>query len=153
MKRSLLYVVALLCLINIGFSEASSRKAKVLYLHVGSIKTVEVGSVTRVAVGIDSLLGTSILDNGQLLLIPKKAGETDIHLWKKGERFESYRVVISAFNTVHGLRTIRAVFSDFKKVRIESVDDFYILKGTVSLNRFKTFQEALGKFPGVISMV
>ena len=72
MKRSLLYVVALLCLINIGFSEASSRKAKVLYLHVGSIKTVEVGSVTRVAVGIDSLLGTSILDNGQLLLIPKK---------------------------------------------------------------------------------
>ena len=61
--------------------------------------------------------------------------------------------MISAFNTVHGLRTIRAVFSDFKKVRIESVDDFYILKGTVSLNRFKTFQEALGKFPGVISMV
>ena len=50
-------------------------------LFVGEIKIIEVGSIDRVAVGNAGLLSTSMLDNGQLLLLAEKEGETTVHIW------------------------------------------------------------------------
>lgn len=152
-KRSLLFVMVFCCLLNSHFVEAAKKKAKIISLHVGSVKTLDVGEVVRVAIGLDTVLGSSILDTGQLLLIPKAAGETDIHIWRKGERFESYRVVITASNTVRALKTIRSILSSFKKVKVKEVDGFFIVEGKVSPDRYESFQEVMGNFSGVISMV
>jgi len=152
-KCCIVFVVVAFFSLNSGFADCAKKKAIVISLHVGSVKTLDVGNVIRVAIGLDSILGSSILDNGQLLLIPKAAGETDIHIWKKGERFESYRVIISASNTVQGLQTIRTVLSSFKKVKVRVVDNYFVVEGKVSPDRYEIIQDVLTQFPGVISMV
>jgi len=151
-NRSFVFIVVFYCLFNINTLEASSKKQKIISLHVGSVKTLDVGKVIRVAIGLDTILGSSILENGQLLLIPKAPGETDIHIWKKGERFESYRVVITASNTVRGLKTLRKVLRSFNKVSVNEIDGYFIIEGKVSPDRFESYQEVIGQFPGVISM-
>jgi len=152
-NRSFGLIAVVSCLMFYASNVSAQKGQKVISLHVGSVKTLDVGKVVRVAIGLDSILGSSILENGQLLLIPKAPGETDIHIWKKGERFESFRVLITASNTVRGLRTLRKVLSSFENVSAKEVDGIFVLEGKVSPDRFDMYQEIISQFPSVISLV
>ncbi len=124
-----------------------------MQLYVGSVKTINVGEVVRVAVGRDQILGTSILDNGELLLIPKEAGETDLHIWKKGERKLSYRVSITAANMSKQVQTVKSILKAFDKVSVRDFNGLIIVEGKVDPNRYDLFQSVIAQFPGVISIV
>ena len=87
-----------------------TTKNETISLHVGAVQLIKVGKVIRVAVGIDTLLGTSILDNQQLLLIPKSAGETELKIWTEGERLVNYRIVITSSNTAQNVKDISTIF-------------------------------------------
>lgn len=152
MKGKIKYVLIIVGLF-FNLIASAANENNIIKLHVGSIKTIEVGSVIRVAVGIDNLLATSILDNGELLLIPKMPGETDIQIWKEGERVLNYRVVITASNTSEDVNNIRDILSDFTNVRVRSVNGLIILEGTVLPNRYEVFKAISSSFSGVVSKV
>ena len=50
-------------------------------LYVGQIKILKVGNIKRVAVGNSKVLSTTLLNNGQLLLIAESAGDSNVHIW------------------------------------------------------------------------
>ena len=52
-------------------------------LYVGEIKILKVGDIERIAVGNSGILSTSMLNNGQLLLIGEAAGDSNVHIWFK----------------------------------------------------------------------
>jgi pilus assembly protein CpaC len=135
------------------FNVHSKNNQETIKLHVGAIKTVNVGKVSRVAVGIESLLATSILDNGELLLIPKNAGETDLKIWKVGERLVNLRIIITAGNTASYIDDIRAVIRDFEKVSARSVNGLIVLEGEVTPQRYELFNNVISSFDGVVNKV
>src|SRR5690606_25867999 len=67
---------------------------KQITVFVGEVRILQPGSVDRVAVGNGKLLSTTVLDNGQLLMLAEDAGETTMHLWLTNGREEDYKVVI-----------------------------------------------------------
>jgi len=145
---SIFFIISVCSCFNV-----QSAQQETIKLHVGSIKTVDVGKVLRVAVGIETLLATSILDNGELLLIPKQPGETDLKIWKVGERVINLRIIITASNTVSHIGDIRDVIRDFEKVKVRSVNGLVILEGEVSPQRFELFKAITGNFQGVVNKV
>lgn len=145
---SILYTVLILFCFN-----AKGAQQDTIKLHVGSVKTIDVGKVLRVAVGIEELLATSILDNGELLLIPKQAGETDLKIWKVGERIISLRIIITSSNTVSYIGDIRDVIRDFEKVTVRSVNGLIILEGEVTPQRFELFKAVTSNFQGIVNKV
>jgi len=70
-------------IIVLGFLLISmtSHATESILVFVGEIKILEVGDIERVAVGNGALLSTSMLDNGQLLILAESAGETTLHIW------------------------------------------------------------------------
>ncbi|PIP79923.1 MAG: type II and III secretion system protein [Gammaproteobacteria bacterium CG22_combo_CG10-13_8_21_14_all_40_8] len=147
-KSAILIFLSLFC-----FNANATEKEKIIRLHVGSVKSLDVGKVLRVAVGIDTILGSSILDNGELLLIPKAAGETDLKIWKKGERINTYKVIITASDTKRQIETLSSVLRSFHKVNVRDVNGILILEGKISPDHFENFQGIVAQFPGVINMV
>lgn len=143
----------LIVLMLFALKANSAQEQEIIRLHIGSIKTVEVGKVLRVAVGLEQLLATSILDNGELLLIPKSAGETDLKIWKAGERVLNFRVIITTSNTDNYINDIRDVLSDFTKVTARSVNGLVILEGEVVPQRFELFNSIAANFQGVVNKV
>ncbi|MCO7223839.1 type II and III secretion system protein family protein [Pleionea sp. CnH1-48] len=148
-----LYHFLVIFLILFSVSSSAASRLKSIKLHVGSVKTLAVGDVVRVAVGRDQILGTSILDNGELLLIPKEAGETDLHIWKKGERKLSYRVSITAANMRQQVRTIKNVMRSFRNIEVRDYNGIVIVEGKVDPKKYDMFQGTLSQFPGVVSLV
>src|SRR5689334_10592584 len=61
-------------------------------LYVGEVKVIRVGSVDRVAVGNGDLLSTSILKNGQLIILAEAEGETKLHIWTSDQKERQIKV-------------------------------------------------------------
>ncbi|HEY3486553.1 MAG TPA: pilus assembly protein N-terminal domain-containing protein, partial [Gammaproteobacteria bacterium] len=66
-----------------------------MQLYVGEVKVLKVGGVDRVAVGNGDLLSTSILKNGQLIILAEAEGETQLHIWTTDKKERQIKVTIS----------------------------------------------------------
>ena len=89
MKRILVGLVFGVWMVAAGAEET-------LDLYVGEIKILQVPEVQRVAVGNAKLLATSILNNGQLLVIGEGAGITSLHIWFTSGRERDMTVRVEA---------------------------------------------------------
>ena len=134
-------------------SAGASAQLRHYELHVGQVKTVSVGEVERVAVGNEDVLSVSVLDTGELLLIPKSAGETDLHIWKPGLRMEQYRIFVQGGNVQRRLGAVRSVLSSYPGLTVRQVDGLLVVEGSLDPELMESYTAVIGALPGVISMV
>jgi pilus assembly protein CpaC len=146
--RNILIVISLLT-----SAAAFSYSDRNIELYVGEIKTIDVGQVKRIAVGIDSILGTNVLDNGELLLIPKEPGETQLHIWKPGEKQFTFTVNIVSSDTAKYLKRLRSVFRSFKNITFRNENGMVIVEGKIRPEDEELFNERVASFPNVLSFV
>jgi pilus assembly protein CpaC len=100
-------------------------------LFVGEIKIIEVGSIDRVAVGNAGLLSTSMLDNGQLLLLAEKEGETTVHIWYTDGAESDLKVQILTMDSNRVVHELRTLLSELQGVEVKEVGQRIFLTGFV----------------------
>ena len=100
-------------------------------LFVGEIKIIEVGSIDRVAVGNAGLLSTSMLDNGQLLLLAEKEGETTVHIWYTDGAESDLKVQILTMDSNRIVHELRTLLSELRGVEVKEVGQRIFLTGFV----------------------
>ena len=100
-------------------------------LFVGEIKIIEVGSIDRVAVGNAGLLSTSMLDNGQLLLLAEKEGETTVHIWYTDGAESDLKVQILTMDSNRVVHELRTLLSGLPGVEVKEVGKKIFLTGTL----------------------
>jgi pilus assembly protein CpaC len=107
--------IAMILLLGLAAFPAESED--VVELLAGEIKILEVGEVERVAVGNASLMSTSLLENGQLLVIAEKAGITTLHIWYTDGR-ESDRMVHIDEAKIEDIKRIAGLEGRAEEVRM-----------------------------------
>ena len=122
-------------------------------LNIGDIQLLEVGEVVRLAVGDDQILTATILDTGKMMLIPLKPGETELVIWKTGERQQRYRVKVLANNMSDQKAIIDAILENFKRVSSRIVVDKIVLEGMVDPSDLAGFEKLVDSFESVVSFV
>uniref|UniRef100_A0A486XIK0 Type II/IV secretion system secretin RcpA/CpaC, associated with Flp pilus assembly n=1 Tax=Rheinheimera sp. BAL341 TaxID=1708203 RepID=A0A486XIK0_9GAMM len=147
------FTVALSSVIALFFVADVCAKVQRIETYVGAVQTLEPGDVTRVAIGQDSILGTSVLDNGELLLIPKSPGETQLYVWTRGERKHSYHVSILAEDVHRQIRMLRSIFKSFAHVGFRHEGGFIVAEGKVRPEDKELFETHIKSFPNVMSLV
>ena len=128
-------------------------------MFIGEIKILEVGAIDRVAVGKGDLLSTTILENGQLLVLAEKAGETTVHIWYSDGAESDVKVQILESDTNRVVLELRTLLADLRNVEVKEIGQKLFLTGT--LNCFAgqdTCQDAeviktiLAAYPNVINL-
>ncbi len=151
------YVIKIITIVAASFfmllSNAQSEEVREIQLYVGAVKTIQVGTVERIAVGAESILSTTILDTGDVLLIPKEPGVTDIQIWKPGNRLVKYRVTVSFFDPEQQLKVIQSLITDFNGVTVSEKDGTIILQGETPESDVIRLEELMERFPEVINLV
>lgn len=142
-----------LCGLILAHSASAAPAKQYIELYMGQVKSIQVGEVKRIAVGMDAVLGTSVMDNGELLLIPKTPGSTELHVWKAGERKLTVTVDVLPQQASKTLSELRSIFRSFEHVTFRHESGFILAEGKIRPEDAELFQGALGKFPGVLSMV
>lgn len=153
MKFASIFVALFSVVVLFPVATVKAVTQKKIETYVGAVKTLELGDVTRVAIGRDSILGTTVLDNGELLLIPKAAGDTELHVWTRGERKHSYLVKILAADVHNQLSQLRSIFKSFSHVGFRHESGFIIAEGKVRPEDKDLFDGHIKAFPNVMSLV
>ena len=146
-KRFHLVSVAFVLLLSAG---VGSARAHHIELYKGDMHILKLGAIKRVAVGDGSLLSTSILENGQLLLLAEGEGETKMHIWLKTGKEREFQIRIGKNDLSREAGEIRSLTKSLQGVTQRRVGANIILDGTVDADG-KTLIGMVAKlYPNVV---
>lgn len=120
--------IALILAVTSSLANAADQ----ISMFIGEVKILEVGSVDRVAVGNGGLLSTSILDNGQLLMLAEKEGETIVHIWYSDGAESDVKVQILAVDTNRVMTELETLLSGLRGVEVKQVGQKIFLTGKLN---------------------
>lgn len=115
-------------------------------LYVGEVKILQVKDIKRIAVGNASLVSTSLLTNGQLLLIGEAAGDTNIHIWFNDgtENDITIRIKEGYGTLAHKADEVRTLLQDVKGLNVRVVGERIVLSGRID----RTYEDVIGTVSG-----
>jgi pilus assembly protein CpaC len=117
---------------------ACALQAQAITITVGEMKILNPGEVDRVAVGNASIISTSLLKNGQLLVFGEAPGVTTLHLWmKNGQESEleftvdkaEYQASISSGVLQQKAAAVKKLLGHIPGLEIAVVGDRIVLSG------------------------
>jgi pilus assembly protein CpaC len=127
---------------------------KVMKLYAGEVRTVSVGDIERIAVGNASSLSSTILDNGQLLLIAEAEGVTNIYIWFKDGSEDELTVIIrpAAGPLELKMDEVEELLSHIEGLNIRIVGDRIILSGDIDGTYTDNIETVQGAFPEIMDL-
>lgn len=142
------FIIAIL----LSLAYVSSYAADNISMFVGEIKILEVGDIDRVAVGNGGLLSTSMLENGQLLLLAEKEGETTVHIWYKDAAESDLKVQIVTNDNNRVVQELRTLLSDLEGVEVKQVGERIFLTGSLVKTDDELLSTIKTAYPQVIDL-
>jgi len=146
------FVLILICFSSLQRAHADEVLADYV-LSVGEVKTIQVGSVVRVAVGRDDLLSVNALDNGDLVLLPTQAGETDLVVWREGGRKNSYSIRVLPSNMNALKIEIDEILRSFPTLNTRISGGRVIVEGTLDPGFVDAVSNIIAELPNTISLI
>lgn len=121
-------------------------------LFVGQVKVMEIGKIDRVAVGNGKLISTTILENGQLIVLGESIGITDLHIWSTDGKESHYRVTITKDDTGSQSYEVKRMLEQVPGVQVKRIGDYTVIEGEVD-ERYQSIISAVSKkFDGVMDL-
>lgn len=130
-----------------------AQSGDLLELHVGSVRVLGIGDVERIAVGQESVVGTTMLDGGQLLLIGTAEGQSEVRVWLENGLTRHWMINVLPRNPAISVSTIASLLSDYPDVRVRSVGGITAVEGRVPAARFERLNAMITGIPGVASLL
>jgi len=111
---------------------ASAQGADDLFnLYAGDTDTINLGPIKRVAVGKGGIISTSILDDGNLLLLAENAGETEMTVWLEDGDVYVYLIVVQEKNIERIASEVDDLLSALRTIETRRVGKMVVLEGSV----------------------
>ena len=121
-------------------------------MAVGEIKLLRLSPIERVAVGQSSIVSTSLLQNGQLLLLGEAAGTTAVHIWFENGKEAQYTVRVAPADQPVTAQTLNGLLNGIPGVEAEVIGDQIVLHGDVPQEYSQVVDKVMLKYPNVINV-
>ena len=146
-KTFQLSILALL----LGFT--SSAMAADYRLFVGEIKTLALKTpIERVAVGNGSLVSTSMLNNGNLLVLAEAEGDTELQIWFKNGSVVAHKFYIVKSNTSRDTGEIKKILGALPTAEVTEVGKNIVIKGNVNTSQSAIITKLVAIYPQIIDL-
>lgn len=123
-----------------------------LSMHIGEIKLLRLSPIERVAVGQSAVLSTSLLKNGQLLMLAEGEGATTVHLWFENGKEAQYAIEVSKTDNQNVALTLNNLLAGIPGVEAEVIGDQVLLRGDVPPEYDPVVSAVLAKYPNIINV-
>jgi pilus assembly protein CpaC len=115
------------------FKAEAKGAGNLLNLYIGETETINFGIIKRVAVGQGSIISTSILDGGQLLILAEAEGETEMTVWLEAGLTFEYKIIVNK-NDINRLREeVSDLLRALPAISNRIVGNRIIIEGSVDL--------------------
>lgn len=121
-------------------------------LEAGDVRTVQAADIERIAVGDPEIVNYKVLDDGQLLLIAQKAGNTAIQIWRKGDRMSMLHFQVRESGTSVRSREVREILKNIPGIKITDINGRILVEGIVSKTNGELINRIAQSSQNVINM-
>jgi len=135
------------------FTVANAQESTSIVLSVGQIKTIQVGSIVRIAVGRDELISVSATENGEIVLLPKSSGESDVVVWKEGGRSLKYKVRILPNDMQARKSFIDLLLKSYPGVSTRIAGDTIVVEGNVDPGAIDALTNIIDELPNTVAIL
>lgn len=129
-----------------------SAAANDFKMFVGEMKVLKLGKITRVAVGKGALMSTSILEDGNLLILAEDEGDTEVKIWLDNGDLVSHKFYISKTDIQRSSAEARSLLRNIPGLRVRQVGINMVLEGMVNEDTAKLLDKATAKYGDIINM-
>ncbi|MFT5574235.1 MAG: pilus assembly protein CpaC [Cryomorphaceae bacterium] len=119
-------------------------------LYVGDTQTINLGPIKRVAVGRGGVISTSILDDGDLLMLAEGAGETEMTVWLDNADLFVYLIIVQEKNIDRIAGEVADLLSKMPSITIRRVGKMVVLEGGVDENGKALIEKISGIYTDTI---
>jgi len=138
-------------IVIMAVSVAASANQR-MTMSVGEIRLMRLAPIERVAVGQSSVMSTSLLENGQLLLLGEAEGTTTVHIWFENGKETQYTVRVAEKDQATMAETLNNLLEGIEGVEARVVGDQIVLHGDVPPEFGPVVDAVMTKYPNVINV-
>lgn len=121
-------------------------------LYVGEMKVLSLGEIHRVAVGNGSMISTSILENGDLLILAEAEGDTELQVWLKDGPVIAHNFYITAQNSTRSASEIRAILGKQPGVKVVQVGKNVVIRGHAGHSASQVIKKVANTYTNVLDL-
>lgn len=144
-----LLLILTLCFCGNAFSAPATR----LNMHKGQVVVLNVTDVEQVAIGDESIAQCRPMENGEMVVIATSPGETYIHVWRRGGRQNTYKVVVATENMSRSLRMARKFIENYPEIKVKEIENKLYFSGEVSRSNREAVFAMIDGFSNSVNMV
>jgi len=153
MIKQFITIVMLTLLAVTSVPAQSAQIDDLITVYKGEVKILQMESeVDRVAVGSGDLLSTSLLDNGQLLLLAEAEGETNVHIWYSNGKERDFKVQIASSDNNRIVTELRALLAELKGVKVRQVGEKIFLTGSYNSAEKPVLDQVTAAYENVMNL-
>ncbi|MBV1908680.1 MAG: pilus assembly protein N-terminal domain-containing protein [Kangiellaceae bacterium] len=145
-------IVVVILIASICSNATAVDTAKVT-MHVGSLKMLPIKNISRVAIGKGDIVSTKIIEGKGLLLIAENAGNTDMRVWREGERETRIKVNVTMADPAKLLSSVKEFIKTFPKVTSRIVNGVVVLEGEAQKEEIEHLNQLKSVVPDVVVLV
>lgn len=122
-------------------------------IESGDVRTVDIASVSQVAVGSPDIVNYKVLDNGQLLIIAQKAGITTLQVWRNDGRVSRLHFEVRESGTYQRIREVREMTKGIHGLAVSEINGRIIFEGKVTKADYDLVDRIVQSTLGAVSLV
>lgn len=124
-----------------------------LNMHKGEVAVLNVSDIEQIAIGDEEIAQVRPMENGEMVIIAVTAGETYLHVWRRGGRQLTYNVYVSNENMSRELKLARTILKEFPDIKVKEVEQRLYFSGEVNKSDRDTVFGMIGQFDRSVNMV
>ncbi len=155
-RRIIILVTFLLWGLGYGLlgSAQAVKEEKTISLVLGRSEVVDFPGVVRVAVGDATIADVKVIARRQIMITGLAKGVTNITVWKRDGRKESFLVRVLTEDPFVVARDVKEILGELEGVKIRVVGDLVILDGEVFTDQdYERVKTVTKMFPQVTDFV
>lgn len=125
----------------------SARAERSMSLYLGDMEVLKLGgAISRVAVGNGKIISTSILEDGQLLVLAEAAGDTELRLWLESGAERLFSIHVSEQDPQRASNEMRSALRNLPGVTLRRVGGNVVVEGVVNEEGERLIQQIAGVY-------
>ncbi len=123
-------------------------------LAIGEVATINLPSVSRIAIGNGHLVKATVVDDNQIVLLAEAAGDTTMHVWLRGGRQLAYTLHVAPERADRLLADLTKYIAGAPGLHVQTVGERIVIEGRYpdaeTASRIKALTNS---FPQVLNLV
>tara|TARA_B100000780_G_scaffold32093_1_gene20263 strand:+ start:1001 stop:2392 length:1392 start_codon:yes stop_codon:yes gene_type:complete len=122
-----------------------------IILFSGESKVLEAADVSRLSVGNSDIISSTLLNNGEIVLIAEEVGQTNIQFWFSDGHRETVSVIVAKGNGLsRGTRQVQQLLKDIPGIDISNVGQRIVIDGNLETRDLERVNKLKETYPQIL---